>query len=81
MFRSQSLNQWRNHAKLKFSVSACRCPKQGWKVPAEEYVARLKKYRGVVIEGQMVDTVMAEEEVRREMVVGVVLERVVYVVK
>ena len=44
-------------------------------------MARLEKYRGVVIEGQMVDTVMAEEEVRLEMVVGAVLEWVVYVVK
>ena len=44
-------------------------------------MARLEKYRGVVIESQMVGAVMADEEVRLEMVVGVCLKWVEHVVK
>ena len=40
-------------------------------------MARLEKYRSVVDEDQMVDKMMAEEEVRLVLVVGAVLEWVV----
>ena len=40
-------------------------------------MARLERCRSVVVEDQMVDKMMAEEEVRLEMVVGAVLEWVV----